>query len=203
MEYLDIYNEEGKHLGTEERSIVHKEALWHKTIHCWLYDSEGNIFFQIRKDRKKMYTTASGHLQAGESITEGFQREIFEEIGINIDSNDAELVNVVKFSMDMKKADGSIFKDRVFANVYIDLYEGNYQDFKMDPEELDGIVLVNAKETLELFNKQVGSIKGKIIHLNNEIEERSIDISEFLVNDGETLLGKYGEVLETVIKHFA
>lgn len=202
MELLDIYNEEGKHIGTEDRKIVHKEALWHKTIHCWLYDSYGNIFFQIRKDRGTLYTTASGHLQAGEGIKEGFNREIFEEIGINIDSSDAELVNIVKFSMDMKKEDGSIFKDRVFANIYIDLYEGNYHDFKMDPEELDGLVLVNAKETLELFQKQKGSISGKVIHINNEIEEKDIDISEFLVNDGETLLGKYGEVLETVIKHF-
>ena len=44
MEYLDIYDENGKFLGSEERSKVHKEALWHNTVHCWLYDKEGNVY---------------------------------------------------------------------------------------------------------------------------------------------------------------
>lgn len=73
MELLDIYDEKGNHIGVEERNIVHRDALWHKTVHCWLYDKKGNIFFQVRKDRGTLYTTASGHLQAGESIAEGFQ----------------------------------------------------------------------------------------------------------------------------------
>ena len=45
MEYLDIYDEQGNHLGKEERSIVHKNALWHKTVHAWLYDKLGNVYF--------------------------------------------------------------------------------------------------------------------------------------------------------------
>ena len=76
MEYLDIYDENGKYLGKEERSIVHRDALWHKTVHCWLYDKEGNIYFQIRKDKEKLYTTASGHVQAGETVKEAFGREV-------------------------------------------------------------------------------------------------------------------------------
>lgn len=51
MEYLDIYDEQGQLLGKEERSIVHKEGYWHNTVHCWLYDLEGNVYFQIRKDK--------------------------------------------------------------------------------------------------------------------------------------------------------
>ena len=153
MEKLDIYNENGEFIGTEERDAVHEKGLWHKTVHCWLYDKEGNVFFQKRKDRGTLYTTASGHLSAGESVTEAFQREIKEEIGLNIDANDATLVNVVPFKLDRVKSDGSIFKDRAFANVYVDLYEGNYQDFTMDPNEVTAIVIVNAKE--KELNKEV------------------------------------------------
>ena len=72
MEYLDIYDEEKKFLGTEERNIVHRDALWHNTVHCWLYDIEGNVYFQIRKEEEKLYTTASGHVLAGETIKEAF-----------------------------------------------------------------------------------------------------------------------------------
>lgn len=103
MEYLDIYDEQGNFLGKEERNIVHRDALWHKTIHCWLYDKEGNVFFQRRAEEGTLYTTASGHLQAGESLEDGFHREIQEEIGISIDSSDAVLVEMIPFVMDREK----------------------------------------------------------------------------------------------------
>lgn len=200
MEYLDIYDEQGNFLGTEERSVVHTKGLWHKTVHCWLYDKEGNIFFQRRADRGTLYTTSSGHLMAGESVTEAFQREIKEEIGLDIDASDATYVNVVPFQMDRIKEDGSVFKDRAFANVYVDLYEGDYKDFHMDESEVSGIVIVNAKEALELFQKEEGTLLGKEISVNNEVTERKIRLTEFLVNDGETFIEKYGDVLRKVIE---
>ncbi len=200
MEKLDIYDANGEFIGTEERNIVHSKGLWHKTVHCWLYDKSGKVFFQKRSDRGTLYTTSSGHVSAGESITEAFQREIKEEIGLTLDASDATFVAVVPFKMDRVKEDGSIFKDRAFANVYVDLYEGDYHDFKMDPEEVSGLVLVKAKDALELFQKENGTIKGQEITLNNEIIEREIDFQEFLVNEGETALEKYGDVLRKVIE---
>ena len=200
MEYLDIYDEQGNFLGTEERSVVHTKGLWHKTVHCWLYDKEGNIFFQRRADRGTLYTTSSGHLSAGESVTEAFQREIKEEIGLDIDASDATHVNVVPFQMDRIKEDGSVFKDRAFANVYVDLYEGDYKDFHMDESEVSDIVIVNAKDALELFQKEEGTLLGKEISVNNEVTEREIRLTEFLVNDGETFIEKYGDVLRKIIE---
>ena len=73
MELLDIYDEEGNHLGTEDRKVVHRDALWHKTVHAWLYDKEGNVYFQIRADEGTLYTTASGHLQAGDTVEDALK----------------------------------------------------------------------------------------------------------------------------------
>jgi len=203
MEYLDIYDEQGNFLGKEERSIVHRDALWHKTIHCWLYDKNGNAFFQIRKDEGTLYTTASGHLQAGESLEEGFHREIEEEIGISIDSHDAVFVEMVPFVMDREKKDGTLFRDRAFAHVYVDLYEGNYDDFELDPNEVSGIVLVNAHEVLNLFQEEKGSINGLVLFLDHGRicqEKREILFSDFLVNAHETAYSKYGKVLEKIVE---
>ena len=158
MEYLDIYDEEGNYIGKEDRNIVHRDALWHNTVHCWLYDREGNIYFQIRKDEQKLYTTASGHVKAGETIKEGFGREIEEEIGIKLDYDKAEFVNIYKFIMDKKKEDGSIFKDRAFSNVYICIFNGNYDEFNYDESEVSGLVKVNAQQTLELLKKETGKV---------------------------------------------
>jgi len=199
MEYLDIYDENGNHIGKEERGIVHRDALWHKTIHCWLYDTNGNVFFQRRTEEKTLYTTASGHISAGETLIEAFAREIKEEIGVLVDYNKAELVDVITFVMDREKSDGSMFRDRVFANIYVCEFKDELNTFDFDPNELLGLVRVNAKEALELFKKEDGSINGTEIDVNNVITEKSIDFKEFLVNDMETATGKYGAVLEKII----
>lgn len=202
MEYLDIYDEEGNHIGKEERSIVHECALWHKTVHCWLYDKEGNIYFQIRSDKNKLYTTASGHVQAGESVQEAFGREIEEEIGYKIDYETSELVDVVKFIMDREEPDGSIFKDRVFANVYCCLFDGNLKKFDFQEEELNGIVKINAKRALEMIEQESGETKAERCYKENEeikTKEVTIFFNDFLVNPGETAIEKYGEVLKYII----
>lgn len=203
MEYLDIYDEEKNFLGKEERSIVHRDALWHNTVHCWLYDSTGNIYFQIRKDEEKLYTTASGHVLSGETIKEAFGREIYEEIGIKVDYEKAEFVNIYKFIMDKEKKDGTIFRDRAFSNVYICIFEGNIDEFNFDQDEVLGLVKVNAKDTLKLLVSEEGSVTGNVIIKNNNHNEtitKEIYFKDFLVNKGETAITKYGDVINKVIE---
>lgn len=203
MELLDIYDENGNHIGVEDRKKVHTDALWHKTVHAWLYDKEGNVYFQIRTEEGKLYTTASGHLQAGDTVESAFKREIFEEIGLDIDSSDATKVDVVRFVLDRENKDGSMFRDRVFANVYVDEFDGDISKFNFDPNEVKGLVKLNAKEALNLVLTEKGSIKGfEIIQVDNEIKEieKEFTIEDFLVNKGETAEGKYAKVLEKIIE---
>lgn len=203
MEYLDIYDENGNFIGKEERNIVHRDALWHKTVHCWLYDTSGFVFFQIRKDEKKLYTTASGHVLAGETITEAFGREVKEEIGVFVDYEKASLVDVVEFKMDKIKKDGTVFRDRAFANVYICVYDGSDSDFDYDLDEVSGIIKVNAKDTLDLLKKENGTISGILLKKENHkivVSEKEVEFNDFLVNEGETAIEKYGDVLHKIIE---
>lgn len=200
MEYLDIYDESGNFLGKEERNVVHEKGLWHKTVHCWLYTSDGYVFFQRRTDTHTLYTTASGHLKAGETISEGFHREIKEEIGCSIDTSDAKFIKMEPFKMDKIK-NGKPFIDRAFANVYMDLYDGDFKDFDFDEKEVLELVLVPLKETLTMFKKNEGSVLGKIVTSDYKVVDREIYLNEFLVNEGETYYGKYGYVLEAIIKN--
>ncbi len=204
MEYLDYYDEEDNYLGSKTREEVHKEGLWHHTIHCWLYDKLGNIYFQIRKDSGTFYTTASGHVLKGETIADAFKREIKEEIGIDIDSSDAELVDIVTWTKDKVKKDGTIWKDRAKAHVYVDLYEGNGQDFLFDTNEVLGIVKVNVEETLQLFMGKREKISAQIIKQKDNrgtiLEEKEVFRDDFLVMSGESLIEKYGEVLQKVLE---
>lgn len=203
MEYLDIYDENGTYLGQEDRNIVHRDALWHNTVHCWLYDKKGNIYFQIRKDEKKLYTTASGHIQAGESIKQGFGREIQEEIGIFVETDKATLIDVHTYQMDLTKKNGTLFRDRAFVNLYAYDFEGNIADFAFDENEIDGLVKINAHDTMQLFHKELPEIHGCMIKKegNQNIEmHKTITEEDFLLCNGENLIGKYGTVLNKVIE---
>ena len=203
MEYLDIYDENRNHLGKELRNVVHEKGLWHNTVHCWLYDKEGNIYFQIRKEEKTFYTTASGHVATGETIKEAFGREIKEEIGLDIDYEKAQLVEVVVWKMDKVKADGTLFVDRAFANVNVYEFNGTKDDFNFDENEVLGVIKVKAKEALNIFEAEHGEIPATIIKNDNGTnteENRMVSFDEFLVNEHETALGKYGEVLKKVIE---
>lgn len=203
MEFLDYYDEDGNYIGYKSREEVHTEGLWHKTVHCWLYDNFGNIYFQIRKDSNRFYTTASGHVLKGETVKDAFKREIYEEIGLNIDSSDATLVRIVPWMMDKVKKDGSIFKDRAWANVYVDLFEDDISNFNFDTEEVLGLVKVNAKEALNLFEKGEGVIDAEIITQDDNsitVENRKVDFNEFEVMKHETTYEKYSEVLNKVIE---
>lgn len=195
MEYLDIYDENKNYLGKEERSKVHEIGAWHKTVHCWLYDNLGNVYFQIRSDEKKGYTTASGHLQAGETVSDAFKREIKEEIGLNIDMSNLKFIKEVTWIMDKEEKN---YHDHAWANVCICLYDGDSKDFDFDNDEVDGIIKCNAKETLNLFKGNIKDMEAIIV--TNTLEKKKITIDDFVVMKHETALSKYGFILEVIIE---
>ena len=163
---------------------------------------DGSVYFQIRSSSHKFYTTVSGHVLKGETIQEAFRREIKEEIGLNIDSSDATLVDIVPWRMDKMK-NGVLIKDRAKANVYVDLFEGNIDNFKFDPNEVLGVVKVKAKNALELFKKGKGEIPAIIITTKdnkNIRENRMVTIDDFLVMKDENAYDKYKDVLNKIIE---
>lgn len=203
MEYLDVYDENKNYIGKFERNYVHANALWHNTVHCWLYDKEGNIYFQIRRDENKLYTTASGHVMAGESIKEAFGREIKEEIGISVEYENAIPINIYIYKMDKQKKDGTIFRDRAFSNVYVYKYDGKIEDFQFDKNEINGLIKANAKSVYSVLTGEKQIMPAFWIKCENgkNIEiEKMIDIEDFLVGKGETAVLKYGDVVKKVME---
>ena len=198
MEYLDYYDIDGNFLGTWTREQVHREWLWHNTVHCRLYTHDWKVFFQIRKDTGTFYTTASWHVLAWEDIRQAFHREVKEELGIDVDVSDAELVSIVPWKQDKIKSDGSEYHDRAKANVYVNKYTWDFEDFDFDEDEVAGVVLVDAQGALDLFKSREWKILATIITDTGRVE-REVDISEFLVTPNETHLQKYWEVLDKII----
>ena len=199
MEYLDYYDIDWNFLWTWTRDQVHREWLWHNTVHCWLYTSDWKILFQIRKDTGTFYTTASGHVLAWETIKQAFSREVKEELGIDVDVSNAELVWIVEWKQDKIKDDWSEYHDRAKANIYVNEYKWNFDDFDFDESEVSGIIYVDAEDALKLFESWEWELPAVIVKNNWEKENRNVSTSEFLVTWDETLIGKYWDVLRKVI----
>lgn len=203
MEYLDYYDEEGNYLGFETRDVIHREGLWHKTVQNWLYTMDGKIIFQIRKDSEKFYTSSSGHVDKGETLEEALVREMNEELGIIVDPKDAKIIDHVTWVMDKVKSNGFVLKDRAKSTFFLIPYRGDCSDFSFDPEEVLGVVFVDARETLEMFEKNKGKIDAMIVQTENgenvKIYEK-VSIEDFLVLPGENAYDKYGKVLKSAIE---
>lgn len=197
MEYIDAYDEEKNYLGKFSRDEVHTRGLWHNTVHCWLYNKKGDIYFQIRKDAGKYYTTASGHVLAGETINEAFGREVFEEIGIKVNYEDAKNLDVVTWKMEKEK-NGKPFIDHAWANVNLLDFEEENHEFHFDTSEVVGLAKMNAIEVLKLFEDKIETVKTIIIDEANHQVEKESTKEDFLVMPHETLIQKYGRILEAI-----
>lgn len=197
MEYLDIYDEYMNKIGQETRDTVHQNGLWHKTVHCWMYDDAGNIYFQIRADSGKFYTTASGHVLSGETVRDAFQREIREEIGLDTDVSNAVALEVVFWRQDKPQKN---WHDRAFAHIYANKLPTEFTDFHFQPDEVAGLVRINAQECLDLLMDKRTSVRATKITANTSTD---IDITknDFLVASDEKPIVKYGFVLQSIIQH--
>lgn len=89
-ELVDIYNDNNETLGIEKmKSEAHKNGLWHRSSHIWIYNSRSEILLQLRADNKEMYPnmwdiSAAGHVDAGEEPIVAALREMEEEIGLSV-----------------------------------------------------------------------------------------------------------------------
>ncbi|MGN0930053.1 MAG: NUDIX domain-containing protein [Alphaproteobacteria bacterium] len=206
-EFLDIYDENGKHLGVEDRNVVHQLGLWHKTIHCWIVKDGDKIVFQKRGSHlddnpSKLYTTTSGHLKAGESLEDAFKRETAEELGIQIE-NPQKLLEVI-YKADFITKSGKEFHDRVFCNMFFAKCNTPLSSYNVQTEELDGVVEVNIREVLDLFDGKVKSIKGAGYLLCDgefQMKELNLTTTDFLTVAPETCKSKYGYILEAILEN--
>ncbi len=85
-EIFDLVNERDEVIGRRARSEVHRLGLLHRAVHVLVFNARGDLFLQKRslnKDRQPGVwdSSASGHLDAGESYDAAAVRELREELG--------------------------------------------------------------------------------------------------------------------------
>jgi isopentenyl-diphosphate delta-isomerase type 1 len=88
-EILDMVDENDQVIGQATRAHIHRAGLRHRAVHIFLFNPHGELFIQKRAATKDTFplcydSSASGHLDSGESYEHCAVREIQEELGINL-----------------------------------------------------------------------------------------------------------------------
>ncbi len=128
-EIFDVVDERDHVVGHAPRGEVHRLGLKHRAVHVLVYDLAGRIFLQKRSMKKDCFpgawdSSASGHLDRGESYEACAMREVWEEIGVKLDRRPEPL-----FKLDACPETG-----QEFCWIYRTNHEGPFQ---LHPDEIE------------------------------------------------------------------
>jgi len=86
-EQLEYFNRWGFLKGRDERRVIHNNGWWHKGVHVWLFNSEGELFLKQRLENAEFFPghweDVGEHLKPDESFEEGAVRGLEEELGVS------------------------------------------------------------------------------------------------------------------------
>ncbi|QNM86033.1 NUDIX domain-containing protein [Polaribacter pectinis] len=176
-ELIDILTPEGKQTGkTALKSEAHKNGWFHATVHIWLFTSDKKILLQKRALTKKVFPglwdiSVAGHVAAREEILSSAKREVFEEIGLEL--QEKELVKIGTRIHQVSHANG--IQDNEHHHVFIAELKVPVESLTMQIEEVAGLQLFDLKvlkDTKNLenvllprFHEYYVSVYEKIISL--------------------------------------
>lgn len=128
-EIFDVVNERDEVVDQKPRSEVHRLGLMHRAVHVLVFNASGKVFLQKRsmiKDRQPGLwdSSASGHLDRGETYDACAVREVWEEIGLKLNSPPRRLF----------KLPASLETDQEHVWVYRTEAEG---PFTLHPQEIE------------------------------------------------------------------
>ena len=152
-EYFDILDENGNKTGkTKLRSEVHRDGDWHKAVHIWIFNKQGEVLLQRRSpdkdsDPNMLDMACAGHLSAGDSSIEGALRELKEELNIEIKPEELKYVKTLKRPSKDKK----VFINNEFDDLYIVITDIDIKDMKYQENEISEILFVSYKKFKEMI----------------------------------------------------
>lgn len=86
-EMFDVVDADDRVTGQARRGEVHRRGLMHRSVHVFVFNMDGKLFLQKRAATKDTFpgrydSSASGHLNAGESYDACAVRELEEDLGL-------------------------------------------------------------------------------------------------------------------------
>jgi isopentenyl-diphosphate delta-isomerase type 1 len=169
-EFFDVLDKDGKPTGQVcPRSIVHQNGYYHATVHVWVVNESGDILLQKRSAQKDTHPglwdiSCAGHLSAGDTPLDAAVRELYEELGISIDtpSRFQFLFRVFKSYISPDKS----IKDNEFSDVFI-LKIADTEIIRFSHEEISEVKYVAQVD----FGKMVAAYDPELVPHSEEYKK--------------------------------
>ena len=144
MEIIDLYNKNKGKLG---KTFVRKqdkllEDEYYLLEQAWILNSENKILLTRRSLNKSyggMWEATAGHVKSGEKDLEGIQREVHEELGLNIEKTEFKFIK-------------SLIRKQAILDVWVVRKDINLKDLKLKNDEVMGAKFVSISEFKEMLN---------------------------------------------------
>lgn len=142
MELLDEVNEDNVLTGKKyERQYMHENNICHRHVSAWIMNTEGQILMQRRSFSKKKnpgkFAKTGGHVDSGETPEKAIQREIFEEIGLEVKENQIQILDIYKSKSK---------KEKFFGYNFIFITNKLEKEFILQKEEVEEVKYFTIEE---------------------------------------------------------
>lgn len=149
-EMIDQYNIRGEKIGVVDKQIAHRDGLWHKSVHVWIINGNGEILLQYRCSDKSLYpdtwdASFAGHIGEAESSIDAVLREGKEELGIDVDLEKLEYIFTNQEILLYRNIDS-----REFVDIFILRQDIKLEDLVYQEEEVGGAKYVTIDEFFDL-----------------------------------------------------
>lgn len=146
MELWDIYNEERIKTGrTMVRGTEMNPGDYHLIVHIAIFNSKNQLLVQQRHQAKKGWPgkwdiSVGGCVIKGESSKEAAQRELFEELGLNLCFKDKRAAFTINF-------------DGGFDDIYVIRGDYTLEEFCLQKSEVLAVEWAELAEVMDMIDR--------------------------------------------------
>ena len=172
MEIFDIVDPQDRVIGQATRCEAHTSQLLHRAVHILIFNQTGALIVQKRAMTKDSFpgcydSSASGHLNAGESYDAAACREVQEELGLVLPATTLQK----QFKLDACPDTGWEF-------VWIYTVLHNTQRVVPNPDEVESITHMTRRQIESLLADQPDSCARSFRRVLREVFARELFPSE-------------------------
>ncbi len=148
-ELIDVVDSNNQLLNkTELKDIAHRDGLWHRVVHIWIYNENQEVLIQLRAARKAIYPnvwdiSSAGHVLAGEEPIQAALRELKEELNIEVAPDDLQFWKLLKVRHHFQT-----LKEYNISYVYFLKFTGEIQQLTKQDYELQAIKFIPVEELI-------------------------------------------------------
>ena len=145
MELFDLYTEDRVKTGrTMVRGTPVPEGYYRLVVHVCIFDPEGRMLIQQRQPFKQGWSnywdlTVGGCAVAGDTSRTGAEREVREEIGLELDLSDVRPSLTLSF-------------DSGFDDYYVLTREVDLSSLRLQEEEVQAVRWATQEEILQMID---------------------------------------------------